>query len=94
MFIFFNHQTVNFIDKESGNTPLHYAAARNKSRIFLTILTICVVDCVGILLRCDGVQVNAQNNEKQTPLHMAVKEDNVQIVHMLLQKRTLHNYTN
>jgi ankyrin repeat protein len=24
-------KTVNFIDKESGNTPLHYAAARNKS---------------------------------------------------------------
>lgn len=52
----------------SGFTPLHYAAQEGYYR------------AVQILAVCGGAQVNARNNEGETPLHCAVVADNARVV--------------
>ncbi|KAL0487485.1 USP6NL [Acrasis kona] len=73
-------ETLNFTEPDTGNTPLHFAAKFNK------------IDCISILLRCDGVEVNAPNKEGQTPLHLSVISDAIQITHLLLHKGGDLNY--
>jgi hypothetical protein len=55
--------TVNAQDKETGNSLLHYVVLENNYAAYLAI-------------KLNALNVNVVNNEKQTPLHFAVKEKN------------------
>lgn len=55
--------TVNTQDKETGNSLMHYVVLENNYSLFLTI-------------KRNALDVNLQNNDKQTPLHLAVINKN------------------
>ncbi|XP_067142710.1 poly [ADP-ribose] polymerase tankyrase-like isoform X2 [Centruroides vittatus] len=52
----------NDIDLKNGNTPLHYVVSRRNLEVLDTVKA----------LTAAGASVNTVNNEKQTPLHLAV----------------------
>ena len=64
-----NKFNFNFADKY-GNTPLHYAAAKNDSRFLDTLLR-------------EGLDPCQQNDKGETPLMIAVKEKQYTHVHPL-----------
>jgi ankyrin repeat protein len=70
---------VNWKHSEHGyNTALHQATKNSH------------MNCMLVLLRCQGIDVNVQNAEGQTPLHVAIKNGNVQCAHLLLQRGAKH----
>ncbi|WP_260865860.1 stalk domain-containing protein [Paenibacillus xylanexedens] len=55
--------SVNAQDKETGNSLMHYVVLENNYSLFIAI-------------KRNALDVNLQNNEKQTPLHLAVINKN------------------
>ncbi|MHA7582076.1 stalk domain-containing protein [Paenibacillus vandeheii] len=55
--------TVNTQDKDTGNSLMHYVVLENNYSLYLTI-------------KRNALDVNLQNNQKQTPLHLAVINKN------------------
>jgi hypothetical protein len=55
--------TVNTQDKDTGNSLMHYVVLENNYSLYLTI-------------KRNALDFNLQNNEKQTPLHLAVVNKN------------------
>ncbi|WP_340028493.1 ankyrin repeat domain-containing protein [Paenibacillus sp. FSL H7-0940] len=55
--------TVNTQDKDTGNSLMHYVVLENNYSLFLTI-------------KRNALDVNLLNNQKQTPLHLAVINKN------------------
>ncbi|PQP83134.1 hypothetical protein C0Q44_15565 [Paenibacillus sp. PCH8] len=55
--------TVNTQDKDSGNSLMHYVVLENNYSLYLTI-------------KRNALDVNLLNNQKQTPLHLAVINKN------------------
>lgn len=60
------------VDEMTGDTLLHRAVERK-------LHNVC-----DILLKVDGVQINAINNIKLTPLHLAIKSGDVSLVKKLI----------
>lgn len=56
-----------------GNTPLHQACHNGQGEV------------VKAMLAKGGMDINARNDEKMTPLYMAVLEDNLLIADLLLE---------
>lgn len=63
---------INWVDSQSGNTALHYAARHGKLKTV-----------VG-LLEC-GADFDCQNKMLSTPLHLAVASGHAVIIHMLIE---------
>jgi ankyrin repeat protein len=57
-----------------GNTVLHLAAESWKS------------ECLGLLLQQDGIEVNARNTKRCTPLHNATDVETIESIELLLQR--------
>lgn len=55
--------TVNTQDKDTGNSLMHYVVLENNYSLYITI-------------KRNALDVNLQNNQKQTPLHLAVINKN------------------
>ena len=64
------HRPIDLIDKY-GDTALHYAVSRTNSR-------------GAVILLEQGANVNALNNQKLSPLHMAAKNGDLHILEVLL----------
>ena len=59
---------------ENGSTPLHWACYHQAE------------ECVNYLLNIDNVDINAQDKDGITPLSIAVSNNNVNLVKLLLRK--------
>lgn len=63
---------INCTDSD-GNTPIHHCAMTNSE------------NCAAILYRCGCCNLNAQNSKGESPVILAVKHNNIQVLHLLLR---------
>ena len=66
-----NSSLFNTKDLILGNTPLHYA-----------VLVGCT-ESVSLLLRAPGCDINLVNTKGETPLHLACRQSDKMVLHML-----------
>lgn len=76
-----NRVSVNGLDK-AGNTPLHWAAHSGNA------------DCLQLLLKSPGCQVNVQNKLGDTPLHSAAWRSQYDCVQLLLDSGAVTDIRN
>lgn len=87
-------QTLNLRSDRSGGRPLHAAAKFDISKIIKMppnpvsgngVGTERIAAVTQIFLHTEGIEVNAKNNFGRTPLHVAARVGNWQVVRLLLK---------
>jgi len=82
--------TVEDRSPKSNRTPLHIAARKGSERNPLQSLTFCLSGHLAIvkeLLRKFRVNINALDNKKRTPLHLAIQYGHHEIALLLISKQ-------
>jgi hypothetical protein len=73
-----NSINLNYKDKETGNSLLHFAYQGNNTKLIKYLIE----------LNCD---INAKNNKNQTPLHLASMKGDLEICKFLVENGALLN---